>query len=188
VVAWAVLNTPEFGMQKVVLTFGLIAGAFLALMMWVTIPFIEKIGTEKSMAIGYTTMVLAGLMIFFGIKSYRDNVGGGSVGFGRAFGIGMTITAISTACYVASWEVLWRTQMPDFAKQYAARAISEAEKAGKPAAEVAKMKTDMEKFAVDYENPLFRIPMTFLEPLPVGLLMSLIAAGTLRRQASSQKT
>jgi hypothetical protein len=33
-----------------------------------------------------------------------------------------------------------------------------------------------------YKNPLFNIGMTFLEPLPVVLLASLISAGVLSRK------
>ena len=95
-------------MRKIVLTFGLIAGAMLSVMMLLTMPFHDQIGYDKSMVIGYTSMVLAFLMIFFGVKSYRDNVSGGRVSFGKAFQIGMLITLIATACYVATWQVVYR--------------------------------------------------------------------------------
>ena len=89
-------------MRKIVLTYGLIAGAILSLMMLVTIPFQDRIGFDKGAVIGYTTMVIAFLMIFFGVRSYRDNVAGGSVGFGRALGVGLLITLIASICYVAT--------------------------------------------------------------------------------------
>ncbi len=34
--------------------------------------------------------------------------------------------------------------------------------------------------AESYRNPLFRIPMTFIEIFPVGLLVALISAALLR--------
>jgi hypothetical protein len=52
-------------MKKTVLTFGLISGAIMALMMFATLPFIEKIGFAKGVIIGYTTMVLSFLLVFF---------------------------------------------------------------------------------------------------------------------------
>ena len=64
-------------MKKIVLTFGIIAGALLSLMMVATIPFMDRIGFDYGMVIGYTSMVLAFLLVFFGIRSYRENVGGG---------------------------------------------------------------------------------------------------------------
>ena len=63
-------------MRKIVLTFGLIAGAILSVMMLVTQSFFDQIGFDKGEIIGYTTMVLAFLMVFFGVRSYRDNVAG----------------------------------------------------------------------------------------------------------------
>jgi hypothetical protein len=94
-------------MRKIVLTYGLIAGAILSVMMLLTLPFLDRIGFDKGETIGYSTMVLAFLMVFFGVKSYRDNVAGGSVTFGRAFKAGLMITVVASLCYVATW---WKMQ------------------------------------------------------------------------------
>ena len=74
-------------------------------MMLATIPFMDRIGFDKGEIIGYTTMVLAFLMVFFGIRSYRDTVLDGTIGFGRAFQVGILITLIASVCYVATWQV-----------------------------------------------------------------------------------
>ena len=66
------------------------------------------------MIIGYTTMVLAFLLIFFGVRSYRDNVAGGTVRFGRAFAVGALIAVVASLCYVATWEVIYYKFAPDF--------------------------------------------------------------------------
>jgi hypothetical protein len=76
-------------MRKTVLTFGFIAGAILSVMMLVTIPFHDRIGFGwGGLVIGYASMVLAFLMVFVGVRLYRDNVAGGSVTFGRALKVG----------------------------------------------------------------------------------------------------
>jgi len=36
-----------------------------------------------------------------------------------------------------------------------------------------------------YENPLYNAAITFLEPFPVGVLMTLISAAVLRRKAGT---
>ena len=94
-------------MQKIVLTFGLIGGAILAVMMLATVPFQDQIGFDQGVYVGYTTMVLAFLMVYFGVQSYRDNVAGGSVTFGRALKVGLLISLVIMACYVATWQVMY---------------------------------------------------------------------------------
>jgi hypothetical protein len=169
-------------MRRIVLTFGLLAGVLLSLMMLVTMSFMDRIGFDRGEVIGYTTMVAAFLFVFFGIRSYRDNVAGGSVGFGRAVGVGMLITFVASACYVATWEVVYYRFMPDFADKYAAHAIEKARAAGATRAELDAEAREMAEFQQAYRNPLVNIAYTFLEPLPVGLVMTLVSAGILRRR------
>jgi len=117
-------------MKKTVLTFGLISGAISAAMMLVTVPFVDKIGWDKGEILGYTSIVLAALLIFFGIRSYRENVARGRLAFGRGFAVGILITLISSACYVATWEVVYFKFLPDFADKYAAHMVERAKASG----------------------------------------------------------
>jgi hypothetical protein len=169
-------------MRKIVLTFGLIAGAVLSVMMLVTLPFQDQIGFDKGMLIGYTTMVLAFLMVYFGIRSYRDNVAGGSVGFGRAFVVGLSITVVASVCYVATWQLVYYKLAPDFMEKYAAYEVGKARKAGASEARIAEKVKQMAEFKVMYDNPLVNMAFTFIEPLPVGLLFTLVSAGLLSRK------
>jgi hypothetical protein len=168
-------------MQKIILTFGFIAGGLMAAMMLLTVPFTDH--GEGSMVVGYATMILAFMLVFVGIKRYRDTVGGGRVTFGRAFLVGITISLIASACYVATWEVVYHNFFPDFIDKYAASSIEKARAAGTPEAQIAKDSAEMAVMAVRYKNNLlYNIALTFAEPLPVGILMTLIAAGVLKRK------
>jgi len=169
-------------MKKTVLTFGFIAGAVLAVMMLITMPLQDKIGFDNGAVIGYTTMVLAFLMVFFGVRSYRDNVANGKVTFGRAFSVGILITLIATACYVATWEVLFFNFMPGFTDKYATSAVERVKQSGASQERIAATEKEMEAFKVAYKNPLINIAYTTLEPLPVGVLFTLVAAGVLSRK------
>jgi Protein of unknown function (DUF4199) len=169
-------------MKKIVLTFGLIAGAMLSAMMLMTLPFLDKIGFDKGEIIGYTTMVLAFLMVYFGVRSYRDNVAGGSVTFGRAFLVGMMITVVATVCYVVTWEVIYYKVAPDFGDKYAAYAIEKAKKSGATDTQITVLTKEMTEFKEMYKNPLVNITFTLLEPLPVGLVFTLVSAGVLSRK------
>src|SRR5437867_5437965 len=141
-------------MKKTVLIFGLISGAILALMLAITFPFQDAIGFDRGAVIGYTSMVVAFLLISFGIRSYRDNVAGGSVSFGRAFTVGALIAVVATLCYVAAWEVIYFNFGSDFSAKYAAHAIDKARASGASQADIDKKVAEMQRFAELYRNPV----------------------------------
>jgi hypothetical protein len=171
-------------MKKTVWTFGLISGAILSVMMLLTLPFFDSIGFEKGEIIGYTTMVLSFLLVFFGIRSYRDNVAGGSVSFSRALAVGALIVTVSSLCYVATWEFIYYKLQPDFGTKFSAYSIEKLKQSGASAAEVQQRTVEMQQFAEKYKNPAYNSAVTFLEPLPVGLVIALVSARVLRRKRS----
>jgi hypothetical protein len=171
-------------MKKTVLTFGVISGLISALTMLATIPFMHKISSDKGLIIGYTTMVLAGLLVFFGIRSYRDNVSGGKLTFARAFAVGILISVLSNCFYVATWEVAYFKFMPDFAEKYAAQMVEHAKATGASQQKIDEITRQAEQFARNYHHPLYNISMTFLEPFPVFLLITLLSAAILRRKTA----
>lgn len=169
-------------MKKIVLTFGLISGAILSAMMLMTAPFMDTIGFDRGEIIGYSSMVLAFLLIYFGVRSYRDNVAGGTLSFGRALKVGALIAVVASACYVATWQVVYYRLAPDFVEKYQAHTLEKARAAGATEAELAKRTADMARFAQLYRNPAVNVALTFLEPLPVALIMTLVTAGVLSRR------
>lgn len=169
-------------MKKIVLTFGLISGAILSATMLLAILFKDAIGFDRGEIIGYTSMVLAFLLVFFGVRSYRDNVAGGTVGFGRALAVGSLIALVASLCYVATWEVIYFTIAPDYLAKYQAHMLETARAGGASAEAIARKKAEMAHFAQLYRNPAINAAMTFLEPLPVALIMALVSAGALSRK------
>jgi hypothetical protein len=168
-------------MKKTVLTFGLISGVIVSGMLVAVLPFHDEIGLDRSMVVGYTSMVLAFLLIYFGVRSYRDNVAGGRVSFGRAMAVGSLIGLVSSLCYVATWEVVYFNFTPDYLDKYAAKVIQEARASGETEAAIAQKKAELEKFALAYQNPAYNAAVTLLEPLPVALIVALVSAGVLSR-------
>ena len=140
-------------MKKAVLTFGLISGAMSAAMMLVTFPFADKIGFEKGAILGYTVMVLSTLMVFFGVRSYRENAGDRRLTFGRGFAVGILITLISSACYVATWEIVYYKMMPDFADKYAAHMVERAKASGASQQKIDESVRQAKQFKQMYDNP-----------------------------------
>ena len=169
-------------MKKTVLTFGLISGVILSGMMLITLPFHDAIGFDRGMIVGYTTMVLGFLLIFFGIRSYRDNVAGGTVRFGRAFSVGLLIGAVASLCYVATWQVVYFNFQHDYLKKYQAYTLEKARAEGETEEAIALKKAELEKFEKMYQNPVINAAFTILEPLPVALVIALVSAGVLSRR------
>ena len=168
-------------MRKTVLTFGAISGAIMAVMFLITMPFEERMG-DKAMIVGYASMVAASLLIYFGVRSYRDDVAGGSINFGRAFGVGMLIVAVSGSIYVATWEIVWPRFMPDFYEKYGARELEAAKAKGATPEQIEAQRAQMAKYMEMYRNPVLNAALTFLEPLPVGLIVALLSAWRLSRR------
>ncbi len=169
-------------MRKHVLTYGLMSGGILAASMLLGLPFRDRIGLDNAIFVGYTTMVVAFLMIYFGVRSYRDNVTGGRLSFGRALAVGLLITTVATLCYVVTWEVIYFKVTPDYGEAYARQAIEKARAGGATEAELAARTREMAAFQEQYNNVAFNAAITFLEPLPVGVLFSLVTAGLMSRR------
>jgi hypothetical protein len=171
-------------MKKVILTYGLISGVIVAAMMWLTQPLLRdgSIHLENGMLIGYTTMVIALSLVFFGIKSYRDQALRGAISFGQAFKVGILIALIGSLMYAISWEFYYNIIAPDFMEWYTQCQIDKMVKDGESEAEISKAKEEFQKFGELYKNFFIRFGMTMLEILPVGLIVTLISAGLLRKK------
>jgi len=173
-------------MKKTVLTFGLISGALSSLMMVATVPFEDKIGFDRAEVVGYTIIVLSFLLVFFGIRSYRDNVGNGQITFTKAFAVGISITLITCLCYVVTWEVLYFNFLHDFMDKYGAYMLAKLKASGASPAAVQAQVQQLKKYKELYENLLYNAAVTFIEPFPIGLVITLISAAVLRKKAQSQ--
>jgi len=172
-------------MRKVILVFGLLSGAVSAALMLMTVPFMHRIGFDYGLVVGYTAIVLSFLFVYFGIRSYRDNVAGGTVTFGRAFSVGLLIALISSLCYVVTWEFVYFNLMPDFWDKYSAYAIEHARASGATQQTIDETARQMRELKQSLDNPLINAAYTFIEPFPVGVVVALVSAGILRRRQAA---
>lgn len=158
---------------------GLIIGSIL---FGTTVAFHDAISTPAAgMAIGYAGMLLAFSMIVLAIRQHRDGKLGGVIGFWPALGLGLGISVIATIFYVLAWEAALAVTGMDFGAEYAAMMVAEAQASGDAAA-IARTRIAAAQFAADYARPLWRMGVTATEILPVGLVVSLGAAGWLSRR------
>ena len=167
-------------MLKKILAYGLVAGLIAGLPMSAIAIFAGHNAPDHGLLIGYTIMLVALSTIFVAVKRHRDEAQGGVIRFWPALGLGLGISFVAGILYVLAWEAAQAITHADFASSYAATLIAQKKAAGASAAELARLTAEMEQFKVQYANPLYRLPMTFIEIFPVGVLVSLITAGLLR--------
>ncbi|MBL0740209.1 DUF4199 domain-containing protein [Chryseolinea lacunae] len=171
-------------MQKIIITYGIIAGIIVSTIMVLTHPLFDKgvINYDMGMVVGYTSMVIALSVIFFGIKTYRDQHGKGRITFGQGLKIGLFITLIASLLYAITWEVYYNTTAHDFMAKYTQYELDKLAREGATPAVIEEERKSMAELAALYENPLIRFGMTITEIFPVGILISLLAAALLRKK------
>jgi len=134
----------------------------------------------SSLWFGYLIMILALSTIFLAIREYRNKKLGGVIKFLPAFGLGLMVAAVAGVVYVAAWETFLQTTHYPFMENYTAAMIEAKREAGVTGPELEAFIAEMERAKADYANPLYRLPATFIEIFPVGLLIALISAALLR--------
>jgi uncharacterized protein DUF4199 len=169
-------------MKKTVLTYGFISGAIAAVFMLATLPFLHTLQGNRGYVVGYTGIVLATLLVFFGVRSYRENVGNGRITFGRGFLVGILITLISCTCYVATWQLIYYKLRPGIMDKMFSAPVEKLKAEGATQDRIDAAQRQADSFKKLYDNPMANAAFTFIEPFPVGLLITLISAAALRRK------
>ena len=134
------------------------------------------------MVIGYLTMLFALSTVFVAIKRRRDVDLGGIIKFWPAFGLGIGISFVASVLYVGAWEAACALGHIDFANNYAQSVIADQKAHGLSGAALASLVAEMDQWKAQYANPFYRLPMTFTEIFPVGVLVSVISAGLLQNR------
>lgn len=165
-------------MLRIMLIYGAIAGVVIIAVMTAGMLFSET-GSGSQLQ-GYLTMLVVLSLIFVGIKRYRDKDLGGVIKFLPALGLGVGIAAVAGVFYVISWEASLHLTDFAFVEGYKQSSIAAYEAKGLTGEALVEKVTELEAMMANYTNPLYRLPITFLEIFPVGLLVALVSAALLR--------
>ena len=168
-------------MKNTVIKYGLYA--LLSGFILFGLPFLFGMGVDFDYGelIGYTSMILSLLFVYFGIKHYRDKVNEGKISLGKAIKIGMLI-ALFSAVGVALFDYIYTTQInPDFANEYLDYSIKKMETTLSP--EELKIKSaELKQQMEDYGSPTFMAIMMFASVVILGFVISLISGLILQRK------
>ena len=175
-------------MKKNIIVYGIIAGIVVSVSMLFSVNVMShtegKVDYNTSLLIGYTSMIIAFSLVFVGIRNYRDKYNGGIISFGKAFKMGTMIVLIASTMYVVAWLIDYFFFIPDFIEKFSAESLNELRASGASQIEIDKRAKEMEYFARMYKNPFFNAMMTYVEILPVGLIVTIISSLILKRKAA----
>jgi F0F1-type ATP synthase assembly protein I len=169
-------------MNKTILRFGFLSGVVSVVLMAATVPFIRSIRHEPADVLGYTSIVLSALLVFFGIRSYRETTGEGRITFARGFAVGVLITLISCVCLVVAFQLMYFALVPDFGEKFAACMVERARSAGSTDQQIVETARQAQQFKQLYDNPATNAALTFAMSFPVGLAATIASAAILSRR------
>jgi Protein of unknown function (DUF4199) len=177
-----------YNMKKNIIIHGVIAGIIVSVTMLFTVNYFShcegNVDFNTSMLIGYASMLIAFSLVFVGIRNYRDKYSGGIISFGKAFKTGMMIVLIASTLYVIAWLIDYFFFIPDFIEKYSAQMLEELKTGGASQTEIDEQAKEMANFSKMYKNPFFNALMTYVEILPVGLIVTIISSLILKRKAA----
>ncbi len=175
-------------MKRTILVFGIISGAIVSTFMAASMAIMgcgsgDMDGGTGSMIIGFTAMAVAFSFVFVGIKNYRDKQNGGIITFGNAFLLGFMISLVASTLYVITWAVEYHFFLPDFMDKYSAMQIKQLHESGLTGAKLEEALKEIETASYNYKhNPLYFAMYTYMEILPVGILITLISSFILKKK------
>lgn len=168
-------------MRKIILVYGAIAGGIV---IFIIIASLLWAGTESlhttSPLLGYVIMIAAFSLVFFGIKTYRDEHLGGAIRFGNALVVGLGITAVASLVYVLGWELYLFFTESNFMELYIEAELEQMKTGGASLEALAEARENFNYYREIYRNPFLRMGITLTEIFPVGLVITFISAGLLK--------
>lgn len=163
-------------MKKLVIKYGLISGLLISAFMAVSMLLLDDASDlGNAELIGYASMILAFSLIFVATKQYKNRLNDEPLKFGKAFLIGLYITLICSTLYVLTWMIMTAIDpsiMEGMKDMYLEKINSSGLSAEEIKTKISEFETSMEYYA----NPFIKAMITYMEILPVGLVVSLISA------------
>lgn len=170
-------------MKKNVLVYGTISGVLITTFMMFSISHCYNTGDyEGNMVLGFAAMFLAFSLIFVGVKNYRDKFNGGIITFLEALKMGLFMALITSTIYVVVWMIAYYNFYPDFMEKFSAHSLEQLQAKGATAQEIADARKEMDGWKSMYQTPFGLAAATYMEILPVGIVVILITALILKRK------
>ena len=89
---------------------------------------------------------------------------------------------------VGTWEIVYYKFMPDFGEKYAAHMVERAKASGASQQKVDDTERQAKQFKQMYDHPVMNVALTFMEVFPIGLAVTALSAGILRKKGRNAET
>jgi hypothetical protein len=174
-------------MKKIVVVYGIISGLVMAATVWITAVAVERdaVNFEWLEVTGYASMIIALTMVFFGIKSYRDNVVNGVISFWKGVQVGFLISLISVILYwggAMAYGLVSPGFEGKFITKYTEMTMKKLTEKGAPQEEIDRAKETIAMMERLFRNPLLFFLICLMEMLPIGIVITLISSALLRKK------
>ena len=169
-------------MRRAAVIFGGISGVISIASIVATLPYVKHGNLHKADAFGWASIILSALVVFLGIRSHRENEGGGRLTFGQGLLVGVLISLVSSVVFMAAFEAVYFWFVPEYGERYEACMIERAQESGGTPAEVDKARSQAAMWRRLFDNPWTNAAVTFATTFPVGLAAAAISAGLLRKR------
>ena len=139
--------------------------------------------------VGYISMILSLLVIFFGIKTYRDKELNGVINYWQGLKAGLAIDFIASLMFGVYSYILLKFIMPEFVQEYYQFQIDKIKNSGKAQEQIASEIAHMEIYMTHhiYSTMEFQSFIMFATVFIIGLIIAIFSAAILyKRTLSSQ--
>ncbi len=167
-------------MKKTILRFGLygvITICLLSILIWSLVKVVDNTTAE---IIGYSSMVVSLLFVFFGIKHFRDRENNGVVTFAKALLIGVLISLIVSVAFGILDIIYVKFVNPDFMTDYYEGMLEQAQTL--PAEEFEILKEELNAEKEMFLNPFMHFFIMSMMVFVIGFIISLLSALLLQRK------
>lgn len=168
-------------MKKIILRYGLYCGITICVLFLLSWYVMDDLSFVSQEVLGYASMIIALLFVFFGIKHFRDIENQGKVAFKQALTIGVLISLI-TAIVFGILDVIYTEILnPAFMEDYYTASVEQMRQTLPPEEFKTKL-AELESQKHLFSNPLFSFGLMAMTVFVIGFIISLISSLILQRK------
>tara|TARA_Y100000782_G_scaffold115534_1_gene159603 strand:- start:4639 stop:5190 length:552 start_codon:yes stop_codon:yes gene_type:complete len=177
-------------MRNSILKFGALGSAIMVIALIASTQLMSVENSDNygiGEVIGFSSMILSFITILLAIREVRAKNNDGSMTFGKGLSIGLLVSLMVSAVYVITWMIYLEVSDSNFIEEYSQAQIEKVQQNDELSTLEKEEQIDaQQQMVVYYQNPAFRVGITFMEIFPIGLLFSLLYALVMMRKGSSR--